>query len=118
MSPFFEPAEGALPPDQIRFTALSVEPYDDGRRVRVHFSLTPFEQPPNITLLLLDPSGEEVSRASIIESIDTTLAFTMHIRVPSTALEYCLTAALGYPDQEPVDNRSLNFSFSPPAGQN
>ncbi|HEX7973527.1 MAG TPA: hypothetical protein VF498_03890 [Anaerolineales bacterium] len=40
------PPEDALPPDQVRFIDLHVELWPDGRRVRVHAEITPFQQRP------------------------------------------------------------------------
>lgn len=109
MSNFYRPSEGAVPPTEIRFIRLAAEPYPDGRRVRVNFALTPFLQPPNIVLSILDSAGEEVAHASIIEAIEDETSFTLHLRRPSPGSQYVLTVTAGYPDLENVHTHTIVF---------
>ncbi len=90
----FNPDPEALPPQQVRFLDLHVEPWPDGRRVRVHVTLTPFQQNPNLEAVISDADGHEVARASIIENADDRFVFTMHIRAASVGGAYNLAATI------------------------
>jgi hypothetical protein len=106
----------ARPPAEMRILDLSAEPYSDGRRVRVLVSITPFIERPNLSIRMTDANGEEVSSASIIETMNTRMAFTLHIRAPQADGRYTLVAKLFYTDQPEVDQRVLDFeALEPPA---
>ena len=95
-----------LPAADVRFVDLHVEPWPDGRRVRVHVTLTPFQERPNLLITVFAPSGEEVCSANIIESMEDRFVFTLHLRgepvdavsrevgVPIYKLEQCRDRAL------------------------
>lgn len=101
--------EDAVPPEQVRFTDVHVEPWPDGRRVRVHITITPFQQRPNLEARILHPGGEEAASISIIETMENKLVFTMHIRGPIGAEAFTLEARLSFPELGTVDERSLTF---------
>ncbi len=107
---FYQLPEDGLPPQEVRIIDLRPEPWpDQGRRVRVHLSLTPFRERPDIHVKIADPAGEEVSSISIIESIEAKMAFTMHIRSPEVKGQYLLTASLVYPEIGQVDQKQVSF---------
>ena len=108
--------EDAKPPQEVRFTELRVEPWPDARRVRVHVTLTPFEQYPNLEAVLARSAGEEVSRAAIIETAENRIVFTLHIRAPEAAGTYWLTATITYPDFGTVDEQTISFELGQPTG--
>jgi hypothetical protein len=108
----FPQDEDALPPAEVRFIDVHVEPWPDGRRVRVHVQLTPFQQRPNVQVLITDPAGEEVCSANIIETMDNRFVFTLHLR-GEPAESYNLEMQLLYDELGIVDQRRL--TFSPPA---
>jgi hypothetical protein len=103
------PNPDARPPAEVRFTELRVEPWPDGRRVRVHVSLTPFQQNPNLEAVIHDHQHQEMARASIVEAADPRFVFTLHIRAQAVGGTYSLTANLSYPDLGSVDERSFSF---------
>lgn len=105
--------EGAKPPGEVRFRELRVEPWPDGRRARVHITLTPFIEYPSLEVMLLDDQGDEITRVDIIESAEHRIVFTMHIRFPSANGRYQLHAVLLYPETGPVDTRTLDFELGP-----
>ena len=112
----FDP-EDALPPEQVRFTEVRVEPWpEDNHRVRVHIGITPFEKRPNLDSVITDQNGEEVASISIIEAMELKLVFTMHLRIPEITGSYTLTASLSYEDLNTVDERSINFELQDNAG--
>ena len=108
----FQPDEDALPPEEVRFLDVHVEPWPDGRRVRVHVRLTPFQQPPNLEMVILDQQGREVSHISIIENIDFQFVLTMHLRDPEPQPEYRLEVELSYPDKGTITQNSCKFSLT------
>lgn len=111
---FDEPLKNALPPEAVRFVDASVEPWPDGRRVRVHISITPFKQRPSLEAAIETTAGEEVASTSIIETMTPRLVFTMHIRRQEVTGEYLLTARLTYPEIDSVDRVSVPFKIEPP----
>lgn len=106
---FLAPEEGALPPAEVHFTELRAEPWPDGRRVRLHITMTPFQQSPNLEAILCDQSGNEISRALIVENIDDQIVFTLHIRTPQPQGSYTILAQLSYPEIGVVSESRTTF---------
>jgi hypothetical protein len=82
---------------------FEVEPWPDGRRIRVLVSLTPFLERPNLYASIQNAKGDEVSSAVIVETMDDQMVFTMHIRAEEVGGVYTLTLSITYPDHEEVD---------------
>ena len=95
-------------PEETRISALSVQPYPDGHRLRVNIEVTPFQKRPYIEVTLHDSNGDEVASTNIVEPLSWKLEFTMHIRGELNN-PYVLSARLYYPDGP--DNEPLIFSF-------
>jgi hypothetical protein len=109
----YQPPEDGLPPQEVRFHSVRVEPWpEDARRVRVHLDVTPFLQRPNIEVVIANEAGDEVASITIIESIDAHMVFTMHIRGNQTEGMFSLAASLSYPELGAVDQKSINFKIS------
>jgi hypothetical protein len=104
----FQQNEDALPPEEVRILDLHAEPWQDGRRIRVHITLTPFQQPPNLEASIYDLQGNEVSHASIIENIDDKLVITMHLRDRESQAEYWLEVSLSFPEMGTVAKSSCS----------
>lgn len=104
-------SEVPLPPDEIRLRSFEIEPYADGRRVRVLLEVTPFQVRPNIEVQLLDSAGEVVESAHIIEASEPRMVLTLHFRRPPAPGRYSARAMLGYPDHEPVDVANAPFQL-------
>jgi hypothetical protein len=102
-------SEDGLPPADVRFVDLHVEPWPDGRRIRIHFEMTPFQQPPSFEAWIADTAGETVSHAEIIEIPEERMVFTMHIRSREVSGLYQLTTHLYYPDLGVIEERQVNF---------
>lgn len=107
--PRFHRQPDARQPADVRFTELRVEPWPDGKRVRVHVTITPFLQSPNLDAAITDSADLEVAHSSIIEIADVRFVFTMHIRSNPVHGRYTLTARLGYEDPGIVEERSISF---------
>ncbi len=109
------PGEG-VPPGEVRLTELRIEPWPDGRRLRVHVSLTPFQQKPDLEVTILDEGGKEVSHVTIIENADQRFVITMHIRTQTISGKYNLIAKVSYQDLGTVDEKLLTFEPSEKTG--
>jgi hypothetical protein len=111
--PYYQPPEGALPPGEVRFSELHIEPWPDGRRIRVHFTITPFQVPPNLHVTVIDSQGSEVANATIIEFTEEKMTFTLHLRsIETTSRKYLLTATINYQEFGVVDDYKLEFETS------
>lgn len=109
-NPLDPPPDGAAPRD-VRFTELRVEPWSEGGKVRVHARITPFLKPPDLEAALIDSAGDEISSVTIIENIDFSLVFTMHIRRPSADGKYTLIGQIMYQDLGVVDESRTSFEL-------
>ncbi|MEX2160992.1 MAG: hypothetical protein WD751_03675 [Anaerolineales bacterium] len=89
-----------LPPDEVRIRELAATPRPDGGRIKVHFALTPFQRRPNIEASIRNEEGREVSALSIVEAIDASMDFTMHLREAITGGRYTLELLVFYADVE------------------
>jgi len=107
----------ALPPSEVRLTELRVEPWPDGRRVRVHLALTPFQQNPNLIAVIQEMEQRPIASTTIIETPDDRIVLTMHLRSAAAGVPYQLTVSVIYPDFGVVDDRTLTFEVSPTAGE-
>jgi hypothetical protein len=103
------PPEGALPPEQVRFKDVKVEPWPDGLRVKVLITLTPFQKPPNLEVRVENEQGDPVSRVDIIETNTARLVFTIHLKGQQPGGRYNLYSRLYYPDSEAGDTNQLAF---------
>jgi len=79
---FADLSEVPLPPKEVRIREFGVEPYPDGKRLRLTLELTPFLKPPSSEIFVTDLLGEQVATANIIEIIDPKIQITMHLRTP------------------------------------
>ena len=105
--------EDAKPPLEVRLTELRVEPWPDGQRIRVHLTMTSFQENPNLDVVLADDLGEEIARADIIETAENRIVFTLHIRNRSLSGNYQLTANISYPETGTIDTKSIDFEINP-----
>ena len=108
---------------EVRFTSVSVKPYTDGRRMKLNFRLTPFQERPSIDMAVTNSDGQEVAALSLIEAMDTEFDFTVHLRGPEPRGSHTLKLTLFYlENDEPgaarqvVDEHRLTFFPAPEAG--
>ncbi len=110
MEPLYVP-EDAVPPQEVRLEEMRVEPWaDDPHRVRIHLQVTPFQSRPNLQVNILDPGGETIASASIVEAMQHRMVFTMHIRSEEVGDQYTLSVEVSYPEIGSVDQGSLAFN--------
>ena len=104
----------------MRFTAITAQPYTDGRRVRLSFKLTPFLERPCVDIAVTNVAGDEVASMSLIEAMDTDFEFTLHLRGPEPQGEHTAHLSLFYTEDDAaserqiVDERDFNFFIAPP----
>ncbi len=79
---FTDLSEVPLPPKEVRIRDFGIEPYPDGKRLRLTLELTPFLKPPNSEIFVTDLLGDQVATANIIEIIDPKIQLTIHLRTP------------------------------------
>jgi hypothetical protein len=97
---FTEASEAPVPPAEVRVRTLDARARPDGVRVDVHLELTPFQQRPNIEVVIKNAAGSQVAALSVIEAIDPKMDFTMHIRQPEPGSSYTLAVQVFYSDVE------------------
>ncbi len=97
---FAESSEAPVPLAEVRIRAVDAKPRPDGVRVDVHLELTPFQQRPNIEVVITSAAGRQVAALSVIEAIDPKMDFTMHVREPDSAGSHILTVHVFYSDVE------------------
>ena len=101
-------------PQETHITHLSVEPYADGRRLRVNVEITPFQKRPYLEFSLRDAANDEVASASMVEPLSWKLEFTMHLRGERNN-PYTLEARLFYPEGPEAEPVSASFDVQPEA---
>ena len=97
---FTESSEAPVPPNEVRIRALKAMPRPDGQRILTEIEISPFQQKPNVELIIRDKDGEELSSLSVVEAMDPKMDFTMHIRGEKKTGTFTLKARLFYADIE------------------
>lgn len=95
---FTDPNDKPVPPDQMEIRRLDVQPYEDQRRVRIDFEISPFLQRPNIEIIVNNQNGQQVSQLSVVEAIENRMEFTLHLRESSPGGGYTLEMQIFYTD--------------------
>jgi hypothetical protein len=114
--PLFPSDQVPQPKEKIRIEELSVLPYKDRFRVRVHVRVTAFLERPNLLLVAHNEEDRIVSELNIIETMHHDMEFTMHIRqVDDPAGVYTLTADLFYETRNPPQDRRIETFIIPKA---
>ena len=98
---FQDPSVIPLPPDDGKIVELRAEPWPDNRRVKVYLEITPFLKRPNGEISLRDAQGSQVASVSIIESIETKMEITLHLRGVDTPGDFTVSAIIYYLE-EPI----------------
>ena len=93
-----DPSDLPRPPEEVKVRSLDIEPYPDGRRLRVSMELTPFLEPPDLAIRVLDEQGGEAADVSIISAQQTRLSLTVHLRSRELEGDYTVEAVIMYED--------------------
>jgi len=115
---FVDPNQVPQPKHKIRIIGLEAIPYPDRRRVWVEVKVTPFQERPNLLLVLKNADGFIINELSVIETMHANMEFTIHIRTTNDpAGEYELGVELFYETRNPTQDRQ-NIAFTiPPEGE-
>jgi len=113
-----DPNQTRLHPEDVRFEDITIEPYEDHRRVHVGIKITPFLKRPYIEIVITNREGHQMATASIVEPMNWNLGLTMHLRPPSQeGVEgtFTFSARMFYPELESgdVDRREITFEIAP-----
>tara|TARA_Y100001934_G_C12113029_1_gene659454 strand:+ start:510 stop:875 length:366 start_codon:yes stop_codon:yes gene_type:complete len=107
---FFEDGTDRLPRNEMRITRVHLEPYSDSTRINASFTITPFEERPNLSLRITNSSNEILVTAEILEPLTVTTEITLHLPAGVNSNELCtLTTKLYYEDEEPQDTMTTKF---------
>lgn len=125
---FVDPEEVRLPPAEVRIRDFRLEPWADGRRVRVTVEVDAFQKRPSLELVIWNAMDEIVAEAMVIESISRKIECNMHLRQPEPAGIYRAQAVLYYqtlpegkddepapaefPARQQVDMQERNFEIT------
>ena len=106
-----ENSEGApVPPEDVRIQSVHIDPYPDGKRIRVSLKLTPFQIPPNIDVIVLDQEGEESATMNIIGVATPEFTVTAHLRGNPSSSTYTFITRLIYEELGEIDRMETTFS--------
>lgn len=106
----YQPPEDGAPPQEVKLVEVRAEPWPgETRRVHVHLQLTPFLERPDIHVIIEDQDKRPVSSIDIIESIETHMTFTMHLRGTELNDPFTLHASVFYKDHGVVDQKEFTF---------
>jgi hypothetical protein len=111
-----DPSEVPVPPEEVRFRDLEVEPYPDGGRVRLTFDITPFQSGPDLEVEVLDQAAREVAALMVVSAHTNKLSLTAHLRPRDPGGEYDLRARLSYEEQGQVDQLERHFTIKSGGG--
>lgn len=104
MDIFFDnPDDPPVPPEEMAIRSLTVQPYEDGRRVAVDFEITPFKQRPNLEIDVHNQNGALTATFSVVEAIEHKMSFTLHLREETPGGEYSLSMIVFYTDLSPLE---------------
>lgn len=78
-----------------------------GSRVHVVVDLEENHTKPNLTMILSDALGNEVSRSIIMGMLDSHVDFTLHIRVPDAQPPLSLTGVTFIEEDQPIDSKTV-----------
>ena len=97
---FTESDETPLPPEEVRIRILDAVLRPDGRRLDVRTEITPFLKRPNFEIIVSNESGQVSANLSVVEAVETSMEFTMHLHEKEPAGTYLLEMQLFYSDLE------------------
>jgi hypothetical protein len=103
------------PPGEVRFLRITADPYEDGRRIKLAYELTPFQMRPDLEIRLEDEQGVDLGSISIVGSMSPRFTLTAHLRTePPPNGRVLVRSVLGYEDQPEVDRAVTAVDFGAP----
>lgn len=102
-----------LPPNEVHFIDLRIEPWEDKMRFKVFAKISEFLEPPNLNFFITNINSEVISEVTLIENVDTDIVFTMHLRNTSHQNQLTLIGEIFYSDEiGKVDSQTISFSIN------
>ncbi len=90
--------------DDLKILTLEVDPYPDGRRVRVKLVLSPFLQGPNGEISLTNQDDELLASINIVNIVIPENEFTLHIpESKSLPGSYTVNVEVFYVEEEEIE---------------
>lgn len=118
---FYEDPEdipASVPREAMRFESVDVQPYPDGRRVKLAFTFPPFLERPSVEAWVTNAEGTTVATMLLIEAMEQSFDFTVHLRDPEPRGAHTLHLQLFYllndenpEDKQIMDERAVAFSI-------
>lgn len=106
------------PRNEVRIESVVITPYPDRFRVHVAVGVTPFQERPNMLMVVHDEQDRPVSELNIIETMHYDMEFTLHIRgLDDPAGAYTLTTDLFYETRNPPQDRQIEAFIIPEADE-
>lgn len=104
--------ENPLPPEEVHFLDLKVEPWEDKNRLKVFVKISEFTTPPNLNFFITDENDSLISEVTLIENIDIEFVFTMHLRKNSNQQTLFLKGEIFYQEDIGIVNRkTISFTI-------
>ncbi len=109
-SPEMKNFTNPLPPNEVHFIELRIEPWEDKIRFKVFAKISEFEEPPNLNFYITNLNAEVISEVALIENVDTDIVFTMHLRNASQQKFLTLLGEIFYSEEiGKVDSKTVNI---------
>jgi hypothetical protein len=107
-SPEMKNFTNPLPPNEVHFIDLKIEPWEDKMRFKIFVNISEFLVPPNLNFYFTNTNDEVISEVTLIENVDTDIVFTMHLRNASQLNQLTLLGEIFYSDEiGKVDSKSI-----------
>jgi len=100
---FSDPNDIPLPPEKMEIRELKATPYDDAKRILVELEITPFQQRPNLEILIFNQNNRLVSSLSVVEAIEKQMTFTLHLRESDPVGHYNVQIVVFYTEIDQLD---------------
>ncbi len=92
-----DPDDPPRPPEEVEVREVRIEPWPDGRRIKVWVRLTPFQARPHVEIEVFNAQEQMVASLSVVEPISPELEFTLHLRDAQPGQAYRLVVSVQYP---------------------
>lgn len=112
-SPEMKNFNNPLPPNEVHFIDLKIEPWEDKMRLKVFAQISEFLEPPNMNFFITNKNSEIISEVTLIENVDTDIVFTMHLRNTCQQNQLTLLGEIFYSEEiGKVDSLTISFSLN------
>lgn len=112
-SPEMKNFTNPLPPNEVHFIDLKIEPWEDKKRLKVFLKISEFLQPPNFNFFISNSNSDIISEVTIIENVEDEIVFTMHLRNSDQSDQLTLTAEMYYSEEiGKVDSKTISFNLN------